>query len=130
MEQVAEGLYRLGRKHHNFHLIVAGGRATVVDAGGSRELPLLRAALGKLDLALEAVEALCAGDALVTDGLIHSRSGPQLLPARFHLDAAAARSSLDRLTAVDADVVLPGHGPPWLGSLATPTARALAQPDS
>lgn len=58
MEQVAEGLYRLGRKHHNFYLFVEGGRATVVDAGGSRELPMLEAALAALGLSLDSVEAL------------------------------------------------------------------------
>ena len=58
MEQVAEGLYRLGRKHHNFYLIVEGGQATVVDAGGSRELPLLEAGLAALDLTLDRVEAV------------------------------------------------------------------------
>lgn len=58
MEEVADGLYRLGRKHHNFYLIVEGGRATVVDAGGSRELPLLEAGLEHLSLTLDNIEAL------------------------------------------------------------------------
>lgn len=237
MEQVAESLYRLGRKHHNFYLIVEGGRATVIDAGGSRELPLLEAGLAALGLALDDVEALlithahtdhigfarqvsrrgisvkvheaeaayamdgaagtqvgvadlpmwkpraivfvfemiragahrgyrlkdvetvadgdrldlpgrprvvgtpghtaghasyliedrralCAGDALVTDGLIRPRAGPQLLPEMFHTDPEKAAESLQRLVELEADLVLPGHGDPWRGSLADAVAQA------
>ena len=63
MEQVADGVFRLGRRFHNFYLIVEGGRATVVDAGGARELPLLEAALTAEGLSLDDVEAL-----LITHG--------------------------------------------------------------
>lgn len=237
MEQVADGLYRLGRKHHNFYLVVDGGSTTVVDAGGSRELPLLEAGLGELGLTLDRVEALlithahtdhigfarlvekrgisvkvhedeaayamsaaagsqvgttdlplwkprtiafiiemvragadrsyrlkevgtvsdgerldlpgrprvvatpghtaghasyffearkalCAGDALVTDGLIRGGGGPQLLPDRFHLDVAQARASLERLAGLDAELLLPGHGRPWRGPVSGAVARA------
>lgn len=236
MEQVAEGLYRLGRRHHNFYLFIEGGRATVVDAGGSRELPLLEAGLASLALTLDDIEALlithahtdhigfarrvsdrgivvkchegeaayvaddaagsqvgisdlplwkpraiaflvemvragadrayrlsavetvtdgerldlpgrprvvatpghtaghasylmeqpralCAGDALVTDGLISGRRGPQVLPEMFHADVATARESAEILAGLDADLLLPGHGPPWRG----PIAEAVAQ---
>lgn len=237
MDQVAENLYRLGRKYHNFYLMVEGGRATVVDAGGSRELPLLKAALGALGLTMDDVEALlithahtdhigfasfaqkhgisvkvheaevayaadesagsqisamdvplwkprtivflaemvragahrgyrlqdvdtvvdgerldlpgwplvvatpghtaghasyifeerravCSGDALVTDGLITSGFGPQLLPDVFHYDVGQARESLKTLATVDADLVLPGHGMPWRGPIADAVAIA------
>ncbi|MDJ0497479.1 MAG: MBL fold metallo-hydrolase [Acidimicrobiia bacterium] len=237
MEQVAQGLYRLGRKRHNFYLLADGGRATVVDAGGSRELPLLEAALAALGLSLDAVEALlithahtdhigfarllekqgisvkvhedeaayamdgsagsqigptdvplwkprviafiaemmrsgadrgyrlknvetltdgqkldlpgrpqviatpghtaghasylfgdrkalCAGDVLVTDGLIRGGFGPQLMPDIFHHDAAMTRESLDRLSGLDASLLLPGHGAPWRGSMAEAVRRA------
>jgi glyoxylase-like metal-dependent hydrolase (beta-lactamase superfamily II) len=237
MEQVAEGLYRLGRKHHNFYLLAKGGRATVVDAGGSRELPLLEAALTALGLTLDAVEALlithahtdhigfarllekqgisvrvhedeaayamdgsagsqigptdvplwkprviafiaemmrsgadrgyrlknvemlsdgdqldlpgrpqviatpghtaghasylfaekkalCAGDVLVTDGLVRGGFGPQLLPDKFHHDMAMVRESLERLAGLEAELLLPGHGAPWRGSMADAVQRA------
>lgn len=230
MEAIAEGLYRLGRKYHNFYLIVEGGRATVVDAGGSREMPLLTSALHRVGLALDDVEALlithahtdhigfarlaqqqgvsvrvhedeapfamdaavgsqiamsevpiwkpraivfiaemvragahrayrlpevetvtdgerldlpgrplvvstpghtaghasyffdgagavCAGDALVTDGVISGDPGPQVMADVFHLDAAMARRSLERLAALDAELLLPGHGRPWHGPI-------------
>ena len=238
MEQVAEGLYRLGRRHHNFYLYVEGGRATVVDAGGSRELPMLEAALTALGLSLDAVEALlithahtdhigfarllekqgvsvrvhedeaayamdgaagsqigptdlplwkprcvafiaemmragadrgyrlknvetlsdgdqldlpgqptviatpghtaghasylfggkkalCAGDVLATDGLVRGGFGPQLLPDKFHHDVAMVRASLDRLSGLEAELLLPGHGPPWRGPIEDAVERAL-----
>lgn len=229
MEQVAAGVYRLGRRLHNFYLLSEGGKATVVDTGGSRELPLLEAGLASVGLTLDDVEAvlithahtdhlgsagrisnrgvpvkvhedeaayardnsagsqvgttdlplwnprayvflfemiragahrsyrvqnvetvtdgerldlpgrprviatpghtnghagylfetyrvLCSGDALVTDGLISRRAGPQLMDRRFHADPDRARASLNKLAGLAADLILPGHGPPWQGS--------------
>ena len=58
MEQVASGVYRLGRKRHNFYLIVEKGQATVVDAGGLWEYSILDAALTQLGLTLDDIEAL------------------------------------------------------------------------
>lgn len=239
VEQVADGILRLGRKHHNFYLIVDGGRATVVDAGGSRELPLLERALSSVGLGLDDVEALlithahtdhigfarlaasrgisvrvheaeaayamdgsagsqisvadvqwwrprtivflaemlragatkgyrlkevetvsdgdqldlpgspfvvatpghtaghasyafesrkaiCSGDAIVTDALIRDESGPQLLDDRFHFDTALARESLGRLSTLDANLLLPGHGEPWSGPVAEAVELAQA----
>jgi glyoxylase-like metal-dependent hydrolase (beta-lactamase superfamily II) len=70
-------------------------------------------------------KTLCAGDALVTDGLIHGRVGPQLMPDRFHLDVAQARESLQRLAGLSAELVLPGHGRPWRGPVSEAVERAL-----
>ncbi|MCP3993969.1 MAG: MBL fold metallo-hydrolase [bacterium] len=58
MEQVASGIYRLGRKRHNFYLIVEKGQATVIDAGGSWEYSILDAALTQLALTLDDIVAL------------------------------------------------------------------------
>ena len=41
MHQVGEGIYRLGTVIHNFYVIAEGGKATVVDAGCSKEFPKL-----------------------------------------------------------------------------------------
>lgn len=73
---------------------------------------------------LEGQRVLFTGDALVTDGIIHGRSGPQVLDDRFHADPALARLSLDRLAGLDADLLLPGHGRPWSGPIATAVAAA------
>ena len=58
MQQVAEHVYRLGRSRHNFYLVAEGGKATVIDAGGSSELVLLERALHALGLMLDDVEAI------------------------------------------------------------------------
>jgi len=231
MKQVADGIYRLGGKRHNFYLITEGGRATVVDAGGRRELPRLEKALASCGMTLDDVEALlithahtdhigfarameergisvkvhedeaayamdasvgsqigmgdaplwqprviaflaelllvgaekarrlknvetivdgeeldipgrprvvatpghtsghasylfadrqalCSGDTLVTNGIVKEGLGPQLLADVFHHDAQMVRASLDRLVGLEADVLLPGHGPAWRGSIA------------
>lgn len=52
MKQVAPGIYQLGSAHHNFFVVVEGGKATVVDAGASKELPALRKGLRTLGLGL------------------------------------------------------------------------------
>ncbi len=237
MQLVAESVYRLGRRRHNFYAIVDGSRVTVIDAGGSRELPLLKSGLESIGLGLDAVEVvlithghsdhigfarevaesgvpvkvhereapyakdgsrgtqiqptdlpfwrprvwafivemiragaaqeyrlrevgtmvdgevadapgrprllatpghtaghacfvlddrnvLFAGDALVTDGLIHDRRGPQMLEDVFHKDVQLARASLHRIGALDTDVLLPGHGAPWYGPIAEAVALA------
>jgi glyoxylase-like metal-dependent hydrolase (beta-lactamase superfamily II) len=54
---------------------------------------------------------LITGDALVTGHPTSRISGPQLLPGMFHTDRARALGSLAAIEAVDAGVVLPGHGP-------------------
>lgn len=63
MEEIGSGLYRLGRRFHNFYLVVDQGRATAIDAGGSKELPILEEGLRSLGLELDDVEAL-----LITHG--------------------------------------------------------------
>ncbi len=89
MERVAASIYRLGRKHHNFYLIVAGGRATLVDAGGSRELPLLEAGLESLGLNLDAVEALLITHAHTDHIGFARRVSDRDISVRVHEDEVA-----------------------------------------
>lgn len=67
---------------------------------------------------------LVSGDALVTGHPLLKRPGPQLLPALFNHDEAACLASLTALAAVEADVMLPGHGPVWRGSIADAASAA------
>jgi len=57
------------------------------------------------------------GDALITGHPIVARTGPQQLPTFFSHAPAQMSAGLDALASVDADTVLPGHGPVWRGSL-------------
>lgn len=61
---------------------------------------------------------LLTGDTLVTGHPMSRRAGPQPLPASFDRDRAGAMASLAVLGAVEADVVLPGHGEPYRGDAA------------
>lgn len=58
MIEVAEGIHRLGTDYHNFYVVTEGGKATVVDAGCSKEWPKLVDGLSKLALAPTDVEAI------------------------------------------------------------------------
>jgi glyoxylase-like metal-dependent hydrolase (beta-lactamase superfamily II) len=71
---------------------------------------------------------LLAGDALMTDHALVAIPGPQLLPAFFHHDLEQARASLLRLAPLPAEVVVPGHGPPFQGTPEAAVAAALAVP--
>lgn len=58
MHEVAEGVYRLGSKYHNFYVITEGGKATVIDAGASKELVKLESGLLSLGLRRSDVEVI------------------------------------------------------------------------
>jgi len=240
MDQVGDGIYRLGTVIHNFYVIADGGKATVVDAGCSKELPKLEQGLASIGMKRDDVEAiilthahadhigfaqeanaagtevrtseiegpiatgdqvgdemkvrqlplwklgtwrfligllkvgvmnaprvdsvvtfgdgdvldlpgspevvyspghtightcfylaqsktLLTGDALVTrDVLNHHDGAPQLMPCVFHTDPAQARASLDVLSALDTELVLPGHGSPYHGQIAEAAKAALS----
>jgi glyoxylase-like metal-dependent hydrolase (beta-lactamase superfamily II) len=70
---------------------------------------------------------LITGDALVTDHTTSRTRGPQLLPDMFQHDRARALTSLKAFEEVDADVLLPGHGPAHHGAAAE-AARQAAGP--
>jgi glyoxylase-like metal-dependent hydrolase (beta-lactamase superfamily II) len=69
---------------------------------------------------------LVAGDAFATAHATTSRRGPQLLPAFFDHDRERAVASLSALEPLAADVVVPGHGPPFRGSPAEAVQAALS----
>lgn len=71
---------------------------------------------GSIAVHLPSVDAVCVGDALTTGHVLTGAVGPQ--PAPFTMDMAAAMRSLEKLDAISATWVLPGHGAPWDGGLA------------
>ncbi|MET9736123.1 MBL fold metallo-hydrolase [Streptomyces sp. NPDC006458] len=72
--------------------------------------------------------AVLSGDALVTGHATSRMKGPQMLLDMFHHERARALGSLETIAGLDADLLLPGHGPVHRGSVPTAArqARALA----
>ncbi|KXX58785.1 MBL fold metallo-hydrolase [Rhodococcus sp. LB1] len=65
-----------------------------------------------------------SGDALITGHLTSQVAGPQLLPQWFDHDRGMAAESLRIIGELDADILLPGHGPIHRGSVAEAAATA------
>ncbi|MDT0307995.1 MBL fold metallo-hydrolase [Streptomyces sp. DSM 44917] len=67
---------------------------------------------------------VATGDALVTGHPTSPFTGPHLLPEFFSHAPREANAALDALGALEADVLVPGHGDPWRGPLAEAVATA------
>jgi glyoxylase-like metal-dependent hydrolase (beta-lactamase superfamily II) len=67
---------------------------------------------------------VCSGDALATVNLATGATGPMILPGSFNEDSARCLASLSALEAVSVDLLLPGHGEPWSGSMTDAVAAA------
>ena len=70
---------------------------------------------------------LVSGDALVTGHPLLSREGPQLLPGLFNHDEDGCVRSLAALGLLDTEVLLPGHGPVWRGSIREASEKAAGK---
>ena len=68
---------------------------------------------GSVAIHVPSVRAVFVGDALTTRNVLTGVVGPQ--PAPFTDDRKAASASLDKLAALDVDLVIPGHGAPFAG---------------
>ena len=83
---------------------VPGGRLVPVPTPGHTS--------GHCSFSLPDHGIVITGDALVNHNLLTDRPGPRLMPSIFSHDPIQAAVSLDRLSVLDADVLLPGHGEP------------------
>jgi glyoxylase-like metal-dependent hydrolase (beta-lactamase superfamily II) len=81
---------------------------------------------GSAALLLEDRRILFTGDVLCTKNPLTGRPGPQVLPSGLNEDTAQAFRSLDTLTGVTADVILPGHGDPYRDGVPAALAAAKA----
>jgi glyoxylase-like metal-dependent hydrolase (beta-lactamase superfamily II) len=70
---------------------------------------------------------LVSGDAIVSGHPLLARTGPQLLPSMFNHDDEGCVRSLAALAMLDTEVLLPGHGPVWRGSIREAAEKAAAQ---
>ncbi|CAN5198565.1 MBL fold metallo-hydrolase [soil metagenome] len=66
---------------------------------------------GSIAIFVPSVRAVFVGDELTTRDVMTGVEGPQ--PAPFTDDQAASSSSLDKLSTLDVDWIIPGHGAPW-----------------
>jgi glyoxylase-like metal-dependent hydrolase (beta-lactamase superfamily II) len=69
---------------------------------------------------------LLTGDCLVTRNPFTGRVGPQIMPAGLNGDSGTALTSLDVLSPLPVDVILPGHGEPWTRGAGEAVSRAKA----
>lgn len=69
---------------------------------------------------------LFVGDAIVTRNPYTGETGPRIVSAAATKDTNQALASLDRIAAVEADVMLGGHGEPWRGGTAEAVRLARA----
>jgi len=72
-----------------------------------------------------AAGAIALGDALVTSHGTTGRHGPQILRGFFHHDENQLRATLAEVATVDADQLLPGHGPTLRMPVREAVQRAL-----
>lgn len=70
-------------------------------------------------------KALMTGDSLVTINLATGDRSPRIMPGSFNKSSPEALESLNELEGSTAELILPGHGEPWHGSVAA--AVVLAQ---
>ncbi len=75
-------------------------------------------------LLFESHGALFAGDALCTWNPLTGRRGAQLMPTAFNVSTDDAYEALGKVEALEARVVLPGHGDPLRDSPAAAVAAA------
>lgn len=102
---------------------------TVLDVPGApRPVATPGHARGHCAILFEGRRALFAGDALCTLDVVTGERGPRLMPRVLNEDNEQCRESLRALEPLAAEVVLPGHGEPFLGDPAEAVAQALAEP--
>jgi glyoxylase-like metal-dependent hydrolase (beta-lactamase superfamily II) len=90
--------------------------------GAPKSIPTPGHTSGHCSYVLDGV--LVSGDALVTGHPVAPRSGPQLLLELFNHDQQGCVRSLAALGLLDTEVLLPGHGPVWRGSIREAANRA------
>jgi glyoxylase-like metal-dependent hydrolase (beta-lactamase superfamily II) len=97
---------------------------TIDVPGGPRAVLAPGHTAGSAALLLTGRRMLFTGDVLATRNPLTGRLGPQIMPSGLNADTPQALASLDVLTGIGADLLLPGHGDPWQGRMADAVAQA------
>ncbi len=98
-----------------------GDGATLDVPGAPRVVHVPGHTPGSAALFLEHDRTLLVGDALATYAVTNGAKGPQIAPFTANADEAVA--SLARLESLDAQHVLPGHGPAWTEGIGAAVAE-------
>src|SRR5436190_5140995 len=101
-----------------------GDGATLDVPGSPRVILVPGHSPGNSALHVPARDALLVGDAFATESVANGSTGPMIAP--FSADPAQAVASLDRLEAIEARRVLPGHGQPWTAGVGEAIRRIRA----
>ena len=72
---------------------------------------------GSSCLAMPHRKVLFTGDALVTLSIVTGERTPRVMPGSFNKNSPQALESLNELKGLAAELILPGHGEPWHGSV-------------
>ncbi|MFJ5263119.1 MBL fold metallo-hydrolase [Streptomyces sp. NPDC088387] len=135
---VLRNAWRPGVVPWSVHALRSGGKAHIPVAepealklGGPLDLPGRPVpvptpghTLGHCAFHVPGTGVVISGDALVSGHPTSRVTGPQLLPDMFHRERAEAIASLEAFEALDADVLLPGHGPVHRGPVAEAARHA------
>ncbi|KIQ08121.1 MBL fold metallo-hydrolase [Rhodococcus sp. MEB064] len=143
---VARNVWRRGALPWTFRILRAGGTESgaVPDAdgfgsvvgpvpGGPLDLPggpvpvdTAGHTSGHTAYSVPSAGAVLSGDAVITGHALSAHEGPQMLPPLFEHDRPRELAALDAFAALDADVLIPGHGPVHRGSVADAVRRVRA----
>ncbi|MGP3535684.1 MBL fold metallo-hydrolase [Microbacterium sp. RD1] len=122
------GMYSIrknGLRTHYLTEVVEVADGDVLDLPGAPRIVCMPGhSPGSIAVHSPVADAVFVGDALTTRNVLTGRTGAQ--PAPFTDDPAAALASLDRLAALPASWVIPGHGAPFHGSPADAAAAVRA----
>lgn len=101
------------------------GHDEVLDVPGSpRVIHTPGHTVGSAAIELTGRSAICSGDALVTLNVATGAKGPRIKPGSFNENSSQALESLSEIEGVSAELLLPGHGEPWSGSMTDAVAAA------
>lgn len=133
-------LWRSGAPKWLFDVVRAGGlekvklpQAQAFNGGGPLDVPGRVVPVptyghtdGHCSYLIPGAGVLVSGDALVTAHATSRLAGPQFLVCPFNHNRTATALALDAVASAPADVLFPGHGPLYRGSLSAAVEQARA----